>query len=59
MNEPTVKDHDMMQVIERKVIQKIQRNDSCACGSGLKFKHCCIKKQGKGAKVTRIYRMKQ
>ena len=58
MNEPTVKDHAMMQVIERKVIDKIQRNDICACGSGLKFKNCCIKKQGKGARVERIYRRK-
>lgn len=25
--------------------QKIGRNDPCPCGSGKKFKHCCMKKQ--------------
>ena len=24
---------------------KISRNDSCSCGSGKKFKHCCEDKQ--------------
>jgi hypothetical protein len=26
--------------------KKIGRNDPCPCGSGKKFKKCCIKKQG-------------
>ncbi len=26
--------------------QKIGRNDPCPCGSGKKFKNCCLKKQG-------------
>lgn len=26
--------------------QKLGRNDPCACGSGKKFKHCCLKKGG-------------
>jgi uncharacterized protein YecA (UPF0149 family) len=29
--------------------QKVGRNDPCPCGSGKKYKHCCLKKdQGKG-----------
>lgn len=59
MNQSTVKDYQLMDVLERKAIEKIQRNENCACGSGLKFKKCCIKKQGKGARVERIYRRKQ
>jgi len=27
-----------------RVSRKIQRNEICPCGSGLKYKHCCIKK---------------
>jgi preprotein translocase subunit SecA len=27
---------------------KIGRNDSCPCGSGRKFKKCCIGRLGKG-----------
>lgn len=26
--------------------QKVGRNDPCPCGSGKKFKQCCMKKQG-------------
>jgi len=26
--------------------QKVGRNDPCPCGSGKKFKNCCMKKQG-------------
>ncbi len=26
--------------------KKVGRNDPCPCGSGKKFKHCCMKKQG-------------
>ena len=29
---------------ERK--QRVGRNDSCPCGSGKKFKHCCLRKEG-------------
>ena len=27
--------------------QKIGRNDTCPCGSGFKFKKCCISRMGK------------
>ena len=27
----------------RKSPQKVGRNDPCPCGSGKKFKHCCMK----------------
>ena len=27
--------------------QKVGRNDPCPCGSGKKFKNCCLKKQGR------------
>ncbi len=30
-----------------KATNNIGRNDPCSCGSGLKFKHCCQKRQGK------------
>ncbi|NLF08441.1 MAG: hypothetical protein GX594_10750 [Pirellulaceae bacterium] len=26
----------------------VGRNDPCPCGSGKKFKKCCLKKQGEG-----------
>ncbi len=26
--------------------EKIQRNDPCPCGSGKKYKQCCLKKEG-------------
>jgi len=26
-------------------IKKIRRNDRCPCGSGLKYKHCCLRKE--------------
>ncbi|MCG7850304.1 MAG: SEC-C domain-containing protein [ANME-2 cluster archaeon] len=32
--------------------QKINRNDPCPCGSGKKYKHCCLKKD---AKVNQKY----
>ncbi len=25
---------------------KVKRNDPCPCGSGKKYKQCCVKKQG-------------
>ena len=28
-----------------KIMAKIGRNDSCPCGSGLKYKKCCLKKE--------------
>jgi SWIM/SEC-C metal-binding protein len=27
---------------------KVGRNDPCPCGSGLKYKHCCLKKHNQG-----------
>lgn len=27
------------------VLGKVGRNDPCPCGSGKKYKHCCINKQ--------------
>jgi hypothetical protein len=32
--------------------QKIGRNDPCRCGSGIKYKSCCMKKEGAGIKGT-------
>jgi hypothetical protein len=29
-------------------MSKIQRNDKCPCGSGLKYKHCCLNKREEG-----------
>lgn len=54
MNQPTVKDYAMFDVISR-----IGRNEMCACGSLKKFKHCCIKVHGKKASVTRTYKRTQ
>lgn len=31
---------------------KIGRNDQCLCGSGRKFKHCCLPKQQAGARLV-------
>jgi len=33
-------------VIDMKSRQKIGRNDSCPCGSGKKYKKCCLEKEG-------------
>jgi hypothetical protein len=30
------------------VVSKIGRNDPCPCGSGKKYKHCCLKKEAAG-----------
>lgn len=32
--------------------QKIGRNDPCSCGSGKKYKNCCLSKQGGKKKLT-------
>jgi hypothetical protein len=29
-------------------VSKIQRNDPCPCGSGKKYKHCCLRKETEG-----------
>jgi len=31
---------------------KVGRNDPCPCGSGLKFKQCCLKKRGRSAGIA-------
>lgn len=33
-------------VIKQNIIMKLNRNASCSCGSGKKFKKCCIDKLG-------------
>jgi len=33
-----------------KGLNKIGRNDPCPCGSGKKYKHCCLKKKNKNTK---------
>ncbi len=33
--------------------QKVGRNDPCPCGSGKKYKNCCLKKERRGGKVAR------
>lgn len=33
-----------------KAINKIGRNDPCPCGSGKKYKHCCLKRDNKNFK---------
>lgn len=30
------------------MVQKVGRNDPCSCGSGKKYKQCCIKKPSSG-----------
>ncbi len=39
--------------MKHEIHRRIHRNDSCACNSGKKFKHCCIKEKGKKA-ITKI-----
>ncbi len=34
-------------------VLRIGRNDPCPCGSGLKFKKCCIDKVGKGPELIK------
>ena len=36
-----------------RIVPRIGRNDLCPCGSGLKFKRCCIAKVGKGPEMIR------
>jgi uncharacterized protein YecA (UPF0149 family) len=33
--------------LERKPHPRIGRNELCPCGSGIKFKRCCLQKEGK------------
>ena len=38
---------------ERVDYSKVGRNDPCPCGSGAKFKNCCIDKAEKKARADR------
>ena len=41
------KPQEIMQICireEREKYRKIQRNDPCPCGSGKKYKQCCMKR---------------
>ena len=35
-------------------MEKVGRNDSCPCGSGKKFKRCCLEQVEKEGGVTRL-----
>lgn len=38
---------------------KIGRNDKCVCGSGRKYKKCCLKKYEEAARILRdVYNQK-
>lgn len=52
------KDRDMnihsiqyMNEYESKIKEKNERNDKCVCGSGKKYKYCCIRKYDKQNKL--------
>ena len=36
-------------------MKKIGRNDHCSCGSGIKFKKCCLKNQGSLSESNVLY----
>ena len=38
-------DYNVTNVIDMKTRKKIKRNDSCPCGSGKKYKKCCLGKE--------------
>jgi hypothetical protein len=35
-------------------MEKVGRNDSCPCGSGKKFKRCCLEQVEKEGRITRL-----
>jgi hypothetical protein len=40
---------------------RVGRNDACPCGSGRKFKHCCLQRTANGIAATPLpnYRLAQ
>lgn len=34
---------------------KIGRNEPCPCGSGKKYKHCCVQKKGQLTQRSRLF----
>ena len=34
------------------IVQNLGRNDACHCGSGRKYKHCCLDKDQAAARAT-------
>lgn len=40
---PCEKDEDGKLIPIRRTEEKIGRNEKCPCGSGKKYKHCCLK----------------
>ena len=50
---------DYMSTYKTSIEGKIGRNDKCVCGSGKKYKNCCISKYEKAAWILRdIYNQK-
>jgi preprotein translocase subunit SecA len=39
-------DDEMEEEAEEPIRERVGRNEPCPCGSGKKFKKCCLKKQG-------------
>jgi len=37
---------------------KIGRNEPCPCGSGIKYKRCCLTKQSEGETVSPVHQLK-
>jgi uncharacterized protein YecA (UPF0149 family) len=35
---------DSLGTPHREPLRKVERNDPCPCGSGKKYKHCCLLK---------------
>ncbi len=43
---PALRPTPRLKLPSRPAAKKVGRNDPCPCGSGKKFKNCCLRKQG-------------
>ena len=43
--DPIIKETPKKEIKEKVIEIKLNRNDICSCGSGLKYKKCCINKK--------------
>src|SRR3990172_7388219 len=50
---------DIKQNMKQQHTPKIQRNDLCICGSGKKYKKCCLKKFEEPSSYTRVSKKKE
>ena len=51
-NEPVEKLMEIVRAEDAKASPQVGRNDPCPCGSGRKYKQCCLRKQ-RAARETR------